>query len=77
MKQIISIVTILMLAACGPSPDQRYDSGYSDGYAEGYNTTLQIRATMVAGDWGDKNYKKGYDEGRAAGVRDALAQKEK
>lgn len=52
-----------MLAGCGPSADSRYDSGYSDGYAVGYNTTCQIRATLVEGDWEDTNYKAGYDAG--------------
>lgn len=69
------VAFILALAGCGPSADQRYDSGYSDGYAEGYNTTLEIRATLVEGDWDDKNYSRGYNDGRAVGVRDALAEK--
>ena len=61
-----------LLAGCGPSAEKRYQSGYSDGYAEGYNTTLEIRATIVAGDWDDKHYSRGYNDGRKVGVRDAL-----
>jgi hypothetical protein len=74
-KITLALLT-LSLISCGPPADQRYDSGYSDGYAEGYNTTLQIRATLVEGDWSDKNYSRGYNDGRAAGVRDALAEKD-
>ena len=76
MKALKIALTLVAFAltGCGPSADQRYDSGYSDGYAEGYNTTLQIRATLVEGDWDDKNYSKGYNDGRAVGVRDALAE---
>ena len=59
----------LALQACGPSPDERYDTGYSDGYAEGYNTTCKIRATVVEGDWEDENYSKGYKAGNAAGAK--------
>ena len=59
----------LVLQACGPSPDERYDTGYSDGYAEGYNTTCKIRATMVEGDWEDENYSRGYRSGNAAGAQ--------
>lgn len=70
--RLFSMLSLIILSACGKSPSARYDAGYSDGYAEGYNTTLQIRATMVEGAWDDKNYKRGYDEGRAEGVRAAL-----
>ena len=59
------------ILSCGPSADSKYDSGYSDGYAEGYNTTLNIRATLVEGDWNNPHYSRGYTDGRAEGVRDA------
>lgn len=66
---------ISLLAACGPSPESRYDSGYSDGYAEGYNTTCEIRATLVEGDWEDENYSRGYNDGRQNGASACLASK--
>lgn len=76
-KGIFRIVPLLLLVsllgACGPSPDERYDSGYSDGYAEGYNTTCRIRATLVEGDWEDADYSRGYNAGRNVGAADCLA----
>jgi hypothetical protein len=76
-KKSITLAVLLtaasMLLGCGPSSDARYDSGYSDGYAEGYNTTGEIRATLVEGDWDDENYSKGYQDGRAAGAADCRA----
>ena len=74
-KTTILIAVTALLSGCGQSADSRYDGGYKDGYAEGYNTTLELRATLVQGDWNDKNYKRGYDEGRAQGVSDALKKK--
>jgi hypothetical protein len=71
-KTSILIAIAALLSGCGQSADSRYDAGYKDGYAEGYNTTLELRATLVEGDWKDKNYKQGYDEGRIQGVNDAL-----
>jgi hypothetical protein len=69
LKTILMLVSVIALLGCGPSPDERYDTGYSDGYAEGYNTTCKIRATMVEGDWDDENYSKGYRAGNIAGAQ--------
>lgn len=68
-------ITALLLPGCGPSADSRYDTGYNDGYAEGYNTTCEIRATLVEGDWDDENYSRGYQDGRADGAADCKAGK--
>lgn len=43
--------------------DERYDLGYDDGYAVGYNTTCEIRATLIEGDWGSEGYSDGYEAG--------------
>jgi hypothetical protein len=58
----------IVLASCGESADSRYDYGYDDGYATGYNTTCEIRATLIEGDWGDEHYSEGYRDGYAAGA---------
>jgi hypothetical protein len=39
--------------------------------------TLEIRATIVEGDWNDEAYSRGYKDGRSEGVKDALAKKTK
>jgi hypothetical protein len=67
MKYILVIGIGLIISACGPSADERYDVGYDDGYAAGYNTTCEIRATLIEGDWEDKNYSAGYRAGYADG----------
>ena len=67
-RGIVLITAFAILSACGESADARYDTGYSDGYAVGYNTTCQIRATLIEGDWGDKNYSRGYADGVTAGT---------
>lgn len=59
-----------IISGCGESPDTRYDSGYSDGYAVGFNTTCEIRATLIDGDWDDEHYSSGYRDGYAAGALD-------
>ncbi len=63
-------LAFLALTACswGESYDSAYDRGHSDGYAVGYNTTCEIRATMISGDWETKGYKPGYDSGYQAGA---------
>lgn len=63
-------ILIIALASCsrGESFESAYDRGYSDGYATGYNTTCEIRATMISGDWDTDGYKPGYDGGYAAGT---------
>jgi hypothetical protein len=72
-KILMLFLAVLSLSACGPSADERYDTGYSDGYAEGYNTTCKIRATLVEGDWENEDYSKGYRAGNAAGAADCRA----
>lgn len=49
MKIFFLTICCVLLAACGPSAEERYDDGYADGYAEGYNTHCEIRATLVEG----------------------------
>jgi len=66
---IISFLFFITVSGC-QNAESRYDSGYDDGYATGYNTTCQIRATLVEGDWNDKNYMLGYRDGYAAGALD-------
>ena len=73
--RITLLALFAILSGCGEPADARYDAGYSDGYAEGYNTTLNIRATMVRGDWSDKEYTRGYYDGRARGVSEAQEKK--
>lgn len=73
---IVFLSAVAALSGCGESASARYDAGYGDGYAEGYNTTLNIRSTMVRGDWKDKEYSRGYSDGRSQGVREALAKKD-
>ena len=57
----------LLFLACGGST---YDQGYDDGYAAGYNTTCDIRATLIEGDWDDEDYSKGYRAGYEDGAQD-------
>jgi hypothetical protein len=74
MKKIIFPILLLLffgIFGCSDS-DEKYESGYSDGYAEGYNTTLEIRATMIEGDFANEAYKNGYNDGRIDGVADAM-----
>lgn len=68
MRMSCHAMALLFLCGCGPSADSRYDAGYDDGFAAGYNTTCEIRATMIAGDWDDKNYSKGYGDGYEDGA---------
>lgn len=70
MKKVLTIFLMFALVSCGESADSRYDSGYSDGYAAGYNTTCDLRATMIEGDWSDSNYTSGYNDGYSDGSKD-------
>ena len=70
MKRILIMFIPFLLISCGESADSRYDSGYSDGYAAGYNTTCDLRATMIEGDWSDSNYTSGYNDGYSDGSKD-------
>lgn len=78
MKAFYSL-TFFALAACssGESYDSAYDRGYSDGYAVGYNTTCEIRATMISGDWETQGYRPGYDSGYQAGATQCKIEKPK
>lgn len=73
-RRILKFTCALLLAAliqgCGPSADEKYDVGYDDGYAAGYNTTCDIRATMVEGDFENEEYSTGYKDGYADGERE-------
>lgn len=64
------------LAACGGVDEDAYDSGYSDGYAVGYNTTCEIRATIIEGDWSNEDYSRGYADGQTDGTIACNADKE-
>jgi len=75
-KTLLVLLFLTILVGCGESADSRYDTGYDDGYAEGYNTTCQIRATLVEGDWNDEDYSRGYNVGRNDGAAECLAKKE-
>jgi hypothetical protein len=66
---------VIVLAGCFPNADERYDSGYSDGYAVGFNTTCEIRATLIEGDWDNADYSRGYADGTADGSTECLRQK--
>ena len=65
----LGLCVFLSLFGC-ESADSRYDAGFNDGYAVGYNTTCEIRATLVEGDWDDDNYSAGYRDGYAEGAID-------
>ena len=62
----LQAAVLAIMVGC-ESADSRYDYGYDDGYAAGYNTTCNIRATMVKGDWDDEHYSRGYRNGYADG----------
>jgi hypothetical protein len=74
MKKTLLLALALIAVGCGGSikerAEARYDSGWNDGYAAGYNTTCEIRATMIEGDWDDSNYSSGHRDGYAEGARD-------
>lgn len=61
--------TAAFVSACGGAEkkEQRYESGHKDGYAVGYNSTCEIRATLIEGDWSDPDYSRGYAQGNVAG----------
>ena len=63
-----TLLLTFILSSCGESNVAAYDRGYDDGYAVGYNTTCQIRATLIAGDWDNANYSRGYADGNTAGT---------
>ena len=67
-RRLTLAIAMVLIAGCGESSDAAYDRGYDDGYAVGYNTTCEIRATLVAGDWDNKHYSLGYSEGQVAGT---------
>lgn len=61
MLLVIAVITLFFYFR--EDPDERYDTGYSDGYAAGYNTTCEIRATLIEGDWDSEPYSAGYNDG--------------
>lgn len=63
-----SMVSALFLVVACESGDEAYDRGYDDGYAVGYNTTCEIRATMISGDWSSADYSRGYADGQTEGT---------
>lgn len=65
---IALLSSVLALQACS-DPDERYDVGYDDGYAAGFNTTCEIRATLIEGDFENSHYQQGYEAGYAEGAR--------
>ena len=69
VRTLIFILPLLVSCSAAEGYDSGYDRGYSDGYATGYNTTCEIRATMISGDWDTKGYKPGYDTGYEAGSK--------
>lgn len=69
-KKLFLLLSITFLLQGCSSSDSDYDEGEGDGYAAGYNTTCNIRATMVKGDWDNKDYSEGYKDGYAAGSFD-------
>ncbi len=75
MKKALLLLVAILVAGCDGGSDARYDSGYNDGYAAGWNTTLNIRSTLVEGDWDNKHYKRGYDAGWADAVANIKAGK--
>jgi len=75
ISKILTLFAVAGLTVSCADPDERYDAGYSDGYAVGYNTTCQIRATMIEGDWGNADYSRGYADGNDAGSAACLRSK--
>ncbi len=72
---IIVVVASLSLSLFGCADDGIFESredayarGYGDGYAAGYNTTCEIRATLIAGDWDKDGYSDGYRSGYQEGA---------
>lgn len=80
MKPCLVLAVAFAMASCGGlsggEDEEAYDRGYSDGYAVGYNTTCEIRATMIEGDWSDEDYSRGYAEGQTEGTIACNADKE-
>jgi hypothetical protein len=63
MKSIILIVLIVLVVRHFNEPEDKYGVGYDDGYATGYNTTCEIKATLIEGDWENESYSNGYNAG--------------
>lgn len=63
-------ITCLPLALLGCYEEDKSDAGYGDGYAAGYNTTCNIRATLIEGDFGNSTYAEGYRLGYSDGAFD-------
>ena len=52
--------------------DDNYDIGFDDGYAVGYNTTCEIRATFITGNWDSQGYSDGYNDGYRDGSEECI-----
>lgn len=57
----------VLLAGCS-NAEEREDVGYDDGYSVGYNTTCQIRATLIDGDFKNEAYATAYARGLSDGI---------
>jgi len=66
----VTLITVAVAQSVGADADERNDSGYNDGFAAGYNTTCEIRATLIEGDWDDSEYSSGYEAGYADGAKE-------
>lgn len=73
---VLGWAVLVLAQGCGPSDDARYDTGLSDGYAAGYNTTCQIRATLIEGDFDDEEYARGYTAGYASAAEDCRKERQ-
>jgi len=74
-NRLILIIFFAILSGCFSSDDD-YDYGYGDGYAAGYNTTCNIRASLIKGDWDNEDYSRGYRLGYADGSYDCRNRKD-
>ena len=74
----ITLLSPLLISSCGDSSftTDWTDVGYSDGYAVGYNTTCEIRATLVEGNWDNQDYMEAYNDGYADGAADCRRSKQ-
>ena len=63
---ILGSLSLLFVSGCD-SKDWS-DAGYSDGFAVGYNTTCEIKATLIEGNWDNEEYSEAYEVGYADGA---------
>ena len=71
-SMFIAAVSFLLIGCADDgifeSREHAFDRGFDDGYAAGYNTTCEIRATLIAGDWDKDGYSDGYRSGYQEGA---------